>query len=252
MAQHTREDLTGQTALVTGAARRIGAELVRALHGAGANVVIHCHRSRAEADALAAEFEAARADSAAVVDADLRDPDGCARTVAAARERWGRLDIVVNNASSFYPTPLETLEPEQFDDLIGSNLRAPTFVARAAAPALKESGGVLVNLADIYGQRPLDGYSVYCAAKAGVIMLTQALARELAPEVRVNAIAPGSILWPEMAGRGDPATRRAVIEATPLGRQGDPADIAAALLYLVRDAPFVTGQVLPVDGGRGI
>lgn len=252
MAQDTREDLTGQTALVTGAARRIGAELARALHAAGANVVIHCYRSRAEAEALAAKLEAARADSAEVVGADLRDPADCARTVAAARERWGRLDIVVNNASNFYPTPLNALEPDQFDDLIGSNLRAPAFVAQAAAPALKESGGVIVNLADIYGERPLDGYSVYCAAKAGLIMLTRALARELAPDVRVNAIAPGSILWPEMAGRDDPATRQAVIEATPLGRQGKPTDIAAALLYLVRDAPFVTGQVLPVDGGRGI
>lgn len=252
MAQHTREDLTGQTALVTGSARRIGAELVRALHAAGANVMIHCNHSRADAEALAAELETARAHSAAVVDADLLDSTGCARVVAAARERWDRLDIVVNNASTFYPTPIDTLEPGQFDDLIGSNLRAPTFVAQAAAPALRETGGVIVNLADIYGLRPLDGYNAYCAAKAGLVMLTQALARELAPDVRVNAIAPGSILWPEMAGRDDPATRQAVIEATPLGRQGEPADIAAALLYLVRDAPFVTGQVLPVDGGRGI
>ncbi len=252
MAQDTRGELTGQTALVTGAARRIGAELARALHAAGANVAIHCNRSRVEAEALATELEAARVDSAQVVGADLLDPDGCAHAVAAARERWGRLDIVVNNASTFYATPLGTLEPSQFDDLIGSNLRAPTFVAQAAAPALREAGGVIVNLADIYGLRPLDGYSVYCAAKAGLVMLTQALARELAPDVRVNAIAPGSVLWPEMAGRDDPATRQAVIEATPLGRQGEPADIAAALLYLVRDAPFVTGQVLPVDGGRGI
>lgn len=252
MAQDTREDLTGQTALVTGAARRIGAELARALHAAGANVVIHCNRSRSEAEALAAELETARAESTQVVVADLRGPDACTSVIAAAHERWGRLDIVVNNASTFYPTPLGTIEPDQFDDLIGSNLRAPTFVAQAAAPTLRETGGVIVNVADIHGLRPLDEHSVYCAAKAGLVMLTRALARELAPEVRVNAIAPGSILWPEGTGRDDPATRQAVIDATPLARQGEPADIAAALLYLVRDAPFVTGQVLPVDGGRGI
>lgn len=252
MAQDTRPHLAGQTALVTGAARRIGAELARALHGAGADVVIHCNRSRSEADALAAALESARPGSTQVICADLLDPAACEALVTAARDRWGRLDIVVNNASTYYPTPVGNIDAGQFDDLIGSNLRAPTFVAQAAAAALGQTRGSIVNLADIHGLRPLDGHSVYCAAKAGLIMLTRALARELAPDVRVNAIAPGSILWPEHETGSETMARQAVINATPLGRQGEPGDLAAALLYLVRDAPFVTGEVLPVDGGRGI
>ncbi len=252
MAQDTRPPLAGQTALVTGAGRRIGAELTRALHDAGANVVIHCRHSRAAADALATELEEIRADSTCVACADLLDPAACERLVATACDRWGGLDALVNNASSFYSTPIGTIAPEHFDDLVGSNLRAPTFTAQAAAPALAATGGCIVNLADVHGLRPLEGHPVYCAAKAGLIMLTRSLARELAPDVRVNAIAPGSILWPETSGGADPAVQQAVLEATPLGRQGAPADIAAALLYLVRDAPFVTGEVLTVDGGRGI
>lgn len=252
MAQDTRTDLAGQTALVTGGARRIGAELVRALHAAGANVVIHCRRSQEAAAALAAGLEAARAGSSRVVVADLLEPGECARVVGEARAAWDRLDIVVNNASAFYPTPVGTIDTAAFDELVGSNLRAPTFVSQAAAPALAETAGCIVNLADIHGLRPLDRHPVYCAAKAGLVMLTRALARELAPNVRVNAIAPGSILWPEGPGGDDPEARRAVLEATPLARQGEPADVAAALLYLVRDAPFVTGQVLAVDGGRGL
>lgn len=252
MAQDTRDDLAGQTALVTGGARRIGAELVRALHGAGANVVVHCRRSHEAAAALAAELEAARAGSTRVVAADLLEPGECARVVAAARAAWDRLDIVVNNASTFYPTPVGTIDPAAFDDLVGSNLRAPTLVAQAAAPALAATGGCIVNLADIHALRPLDGHPVYCAAKAGLVMLTRALARELAPDVRVNAIAPGSILWPEGPAGDDPEVRQAVLEATPLARRGEPADVAAALLYLARDARFVTGQVLAVDGGRGL
>ncbi|MDZ7747984.1 MAG: pteridine reductase [Halofilum sp. (in: g-proteobacteria)] len=236
MTQHTPADPAGQTALVTGAGRRIGAALARALHGCGANVVIHCRRSRAEADALAAELEAERPGSTRVVAADLREPAECERLVAAATDAWGGLGIVVNNASTFYPTPVGTLEPSQFDDLVGSNLRAPAFVAQAAAPALRAAGGSIVNIADIHGLRPLDGHAVYCAAKAGLVMLTRALARELAPGVRVNAIAPGSILWPEGPRGDDPDTRAAVLAATPLERQGTPGDIAAALLYLVRDA----------------
>lgn len=252
MAQDTRTDLAGQTALVTGGARRLGAELVRRLHAAGANVVVHCRRSREAADALVAELDAARAGSARVVAADLLDPGECERVVAEARAAWDRLDLVVNNASSFYPTPVGTIEAAAFDDLVGSNLRAPVFVSQAAAPALAATGGCIVNLADIHGLRPLEDHPVYCAAKAGLVMLTRALARELAPDVRVNAIAPGSILWPEGPAGDDPAVRQAVLEATPLARRGEPGDIAAALLYLVRDAPFVTGQVLAVDGGRGI
>lgn len=252
MAQDNGGALAGQTALVTGGARRIGARLVRALHAAGADVVVHCRRSREAADELAAALDGERPGSAAVVTGDLLDPDACGRVVEAARAMRGRLDIVVNNASTFWPTPIGTITAAAFDDLIGSNLRAPTFVAQAAAPALRATGGCIVNMADIHGQRPLADHPVYCAAKAGLIMLTRTLARDLAPAVRVNAIAPGSILWPEGPGDDDPGTRAAVLKATPLARQGDPDDIAAALRYLVGDAPFVTGQVLAVDGGRGL
>jgi len=252
MAQDTRKDLTGQTALVTGGARRIGAALVRALHDAGANVAIHCRRSRDEAEALAAELERRRPDSATVITGDLREPETCRRVVTAAGAAWDGLHVVVNNASTFYPTPVGEIDSTAFDDLLGANLRAPTFVSQAAASLLGAAGGCIVNIVDIHGMRPLDGHPVYCAAKAGLIMLTRSLARELAPNVHTNAIAPGSILWPESVGGSDPAMQQAVIDATPLGRQGEPADIAAALLYLVRDAPFVNGQVLAVDGGRGI
>lgn len=244
--------LDGQAALVTGGARRIGAHIVRALHGEGARVVIHCRRSRAEADALAAELNDERADSARVISGDLADPATCDHVAGEAIAAWNRLDLLVNNASSFYPTPVGSISGDSFDDLIASNLRAPAFLCQAVAPALRTAGGAIVNMADIHGQRPLAGHPVYCAAKAGLIMLTRVLARDLAPAVRVNAIAPGSILWPEGPGGDDPGIRQSIVDATPLGRQGEPADIAGALLYLVRDAPFVTGQVLAVDGGRGL
>lgn len=252
MAQHNGAPLAGQAALVTGGARRIGARLVRTLHAAGADVVIHCNRSRADADALAAELEETRAGSTGVVAAELLDPRACEQLVADARAARGRLDLVVNNASTFYPTPVGEIDATAFDDLVGSNLRAPTFVAQAAAPLLRETGGCIVNIADIHGERPLADHPVYCAAKAGLIMLTRSLAKDLAPEIRVNAIAPGSILWPEGPGGDDPARRQQVIDATPLARQGDPDDIAGALLYLAAHAPFVTGQILAVDGGRGL
>lgn len=252
MAEDNATTLRGQTALITGGARRIGAAMVQALHAAGADVAIHCRGSLDEAGALAATLNADRPESAQVIRGDLLDPDTCRTVVEQARALRGRLDILVNNASSFRPTPVGEIEPADFDDLIGSNLRAPAFLAQAATPALRAAHGTIVNIADIHGFRPLADHPVYCAAKAGLIMLTRALAQDLAPEIRVNAIAPGSILWPETARGSDPATRQAVLDATPLGRQGEPAEIAAALLYLVRDAGFVTGQVLTVDGGRGL
>ncbi len=252
MAEHNADRDDNPTALVTGGARRIGAKLVQTLHDAGFRVIIHCRRSRDEADALAAYLESERRDSARVVTGDLADPATCERVAEEAIAQWGRLDVLVNNASTFYPTPVGTITADAFDDLIASNLRAPTFVAQAAAPALRERGGAIINIADVHGERPLADYPVYCAAKAGLIMLTRTLARDLAPDVRVNAIAPGSILWPEGPAGDDPTKRQAVLDATPLGRQGTPEDIAGALLYLVRDAPFVTGQTLAVDGGRGL
>jgi pteridine reductase len=242
--------LAGRVALVTGAARRLGAAIVRELHGAGASVVVHYHRSAAEADTLVAELNAARSRSATALPADLLEvaslPGLAASTIAA----FGRLDVLVNNASTFYPTPVETITPQQFDDLLGTNLRAPLFLAQACAPALRASQGLIINLADIHGLRPLKSHTVYSVAKAGLVMLTRALARELGPDIRVNAIAPGPVLWPE-AGLGDDL-KTEIVQKTALKRVGSPRDVARAALYFAADAPFVTGQILAVDGGRSI
>ena len=233
-------------ALVTGAGRRVGARIARELHAAGMSVAVHCHRSREDAERLREAFEAARPGSATVVAADLLESGAAEEVVAAAGERWGRLDVLVNNASSFYPTPIGEVTEAAWRDLVGSNLAAPFFLAQAAAPLLRASRGCIVNIADVYGHRPLAGHPVYSAAKAGLVMLTRSLALELGPEVRVNSISPGAVLWPE---NEDPERRR-IIDAIALKRSGDPGDIARAALFLVRDAPYVTGQDLAVDGGR--
>ena len=233
-------------ALVTGAARRVGARIARELHAAGMSVAVHCHRSREDAERLREVLEAARPGSATVVAADLLEAGAAEAVVAAAEERWGRLDVLVNNASSFYPTPVGEVTEAEWRDLVGSNLAAPFFLAQAAAPLLRAARGCIVNIADVYGHRPLAGHPVYSAAKAGLVMLTRALALELGPEVRVNSISPGAVLWPE---NEDPERRR-IIDAIALKRSGDPGDIARAALFLVRDAPYVTGQDLAVDGGR--
>jgi pteridine reductase len=242
--------LEGQTALVTGGARRVGAEIVRHLHAAGATVAIHCNRSRAEAQALAAELEARRSGSTAVFSADLRQPESAPRLIAEVVERFGGLQLLVNNAASFYPTPWPNVTPAQWADLMGTNLQAPLFLAQAASAELRRAHGLIVNIVDIHGMRSLPGYLVYSTTKAALIHLTQALARELAPEVRVNAIAPGPVLWPE-AGL-DEAQRQEIIRRTLLQRAGSPADIAAAVVFFATAAPFVTGQILAVDGGRSL
>ena len=233
-------------ALVTGAGRRVGARIARELHAAGMSVAVHCHRSREEAERLRAALEAVRPGSAAVVAADLLDPGAADAVVAAAAERWGRLDVLVNNASTFYPTPVGEVTEADWRDLVGSNLAAPFFLAQAAAPLLRAVRGCIVNIADVYAHRPLAGHPVYSAAKAGLVMLTRALAVELGPDVRVNSISPGAVLWPE---NEDPDRER-IIEEIALKRSGDPGDIARAALFLVRDAPYVTGHDLAVDGGR--
>jgi pteridine reductase len=238
--------------LITGAARRIGAAIARTLHGAGARVVIHCNRSRAEAEALAAELNGARALSSAVVQGDLLDVKSHERIVREATQSFGRLDALVNNASSFHATPFGGIAPAHWDDLIGSNLRAPLFLAQAAAPALRKTRGAIVNIIDIHAERPLPGYLVYSVAKAGLAGLTRALALELAPGVRVNGVAPGAILWPEGGAHFEAAERERITAQTPLARAGEPGDVAGAVKYLLFDAPFVTGQILAVDGGRGI
>lgn len=243
-------NLRGRTALITGAARRVGAQIARTFHAAGANVVIHCHHSREQADALAAQLQSARADSALVVSADLLDMAQLPALVRATCDRFGSLDILVNNASSFYPTPLGTITATQWDDLLGSNLRAPAFLSQAAAPELKRAKGLLLNIVDIHGMRPLRDHVVYSTAKAGLIMLTRALARELAPDVRVNGIAPGPVLWPE--GELPEQVKEKILDNTPLHRQGSPQDIARTALFFATAAPFITGQILAVDGGRSI
>lgn len=242
--------LAGRSVLVTGGAKRLGAAIVRRLHAAGANVVVHYHRSQAAAEQLVAELESARAGSAFALAADLMDTERLPALVHAAVERCRRLDVLVNNASTFYPTPVGTITTAQFDDLVGTNLRAPLLLSQAAAPALRQCAGLIINMADIHGRRPLREHLVYCAAKAGLVMLTRALARELGPEVRVNAIAPGPVLWPER-GLAD-AVKAGIVAKTALERPGSPDDIARAAYFLAVDAPYVTGQVITVDGGRSL
>lgn len=242
--------LAGRTVLVTGAARRIGAALVRGFHAAGASVCIHCHASAHEAARLRDELNAVRAHSACVAVADLLDVAAIPGVVDVAVREFGRLDVLINNASSFHPTPLGDVSLTQWDDLIGTNLRAPFFLAQAAAPHLRSAQGLILNLVDIHAQRPLPRYPVYSTAKAGLVMLTRALARELGPEVRVNAIAPGPILWPE-AGMDEPL-KQEIISKTLLKRSGSPQDIVRAALFFAKDAAYVTGQILAVDGGRSV
>src|SRR5512141_112537 len=238
--------------LVTGAARRIGAAIARALHAAGAHVALHCHKSRVEAERLAAELNAARAASCVVLQADLLDVAALPRLVDEAAAAFGRLDGLVNNASSFYGTPFGAIGEREWNDLIGTNLRAPLLLAQAAAARLRERRGAIVNVIDIHSERPLPGFLVYSVAKAGLAGLTRALALELGPEVRVNGVSPGAILWPDEGAHFSVAERRRITDQTPLARIGSPEDIAGAVKYLLFDAPFVTGQILAVDGGRAV
>ena len=237
-------------ALVTGAARRIGATIARHLHAAGYDVVLHFRRSRADVDALVAELERARAGSTLALEADLGDVDALAPLVASAVQRFDRLDALVNNASAFYPTLVGTATAQQWDELFGANARAPFFLAQAAAPHLAGRGGAIVNLVDIYAERPLQDHAIYCMSKAALALMTKALARDLAPRVRVNGVAPGAVLWPDAGKPG--AEQAALIERTPLRRTGTPDDVAGAVLWLLRDATFVTGEIVRVDGGRHV
>jgi len=245
-----QQKLSGRWALVTGAAKRIGAVVATTLHEAGANVVIHYHRSAAEAEQLAAELNGRRASSAFTAPADVRDVAELQRMAKQVLERTGRLDVLVNNASNFYPTPLGTVTEENWYDLMGSNLKAPLFLSQAMLPALRTANGVIINIVDVHSQRPLRDHVVYGAAKAGLAMLTRSLAKDLGPHVRVNGVSPGAIIWPE-EGMSD-HLRAAIIRQTALKRSGTPEDIAAAVLFLVRDAPYVTGQIIAVDGGRSV
>jgi pteridine reductase len=242
--------LASRCVLVTGAARRLGAAIARRLHAGGASVAVHYRSSAAEAAALVSSLNEIRAGSAAAFACELRDVEALPRLVEDVLARFGRLDVLVNNASSFYPTPVGTITPAQFADLVDTNLRAPLFLSQAAAPALRETHGLILNMVDIHGERPLRQHTAYSVAKAGLVMLTKSLARELGPEIRVNAIAPGPILWPE---HGMPEElQQEIIGKTALKRSGSPEDIAQAAWFFAAEAPYVTGQVLAVDGGRSL
>jgi pteridine reductase len=244
------DGLQGRTALVTGGARRVGAAIARRLHAAGANVVLHYRGAEAEAAKLEAELNAARAKSAARVKAELLAPIAPRALVSAALESFGRLDLLVNNASSFFPVAVGAIEASHWEELVGSNLKAPLFISQEAAPHLGKHQGAIVNIVDIHAERPLKGYPLYSIAKAGLAALTRSLAVELAPAVRVNGVAPGAIAWPEDGQFAD-AERGRIVATTPLGRVGSPEEIAQAVHFLAC-APFVTGQILAVDGGRSI
>jgi len=243
--------LSGKVALVTGGAKRVGAAIVRRLHGGGASVVIHHRGTQDAAKKLVAELNDARANSAASVRADLLNLSAVAELVKTAAERFGGLHILVNNASTFYPTPIGEIKSTDWDDLVGTNLKAPLFLAQSAAPHLKKAHGCIVNITDIHADRPLKRYVVYSVAKAGLAGLTRSLARELGPEVRVNGVAPGPILWPD-DGSFDEVARQRVVSHTLLKRTGEPEDIARTVYFLVAEAPYITGQIIAVDGGRSV
>ena len=246
------QPLAGKVALITGAARRVGASIARRLHGAGANLMLHYRSAERDAQALQAELNAIRADSVALVQADLLQYAGLPELVKNTLNRFGRLDVLVNNASSFYATPVGSIDERAWDDLIGTNLRVPLFLSQAAAPALKRASGCIVNIVDIHAERPMKDYVVYNIAKSGLAGLTRVLARELGPEVRVNGVSPGAVMWPEDDQHFDAVSRQRIVSNTPLKRAGEPDDIAGAVLFFASAAPFVTGQILAVDGGRTI
>src|SRR5882757_749882 len=240
--------LSGKAALITGAARRVGAAIARNLHAAGANIVIHYRSSGDAAEAMAKELNETRPNSAVLVEADLLDVGQLQMLPDIATSNFGSLDILVNNASTFYPTPVGDITEIDWDDLMGTNLKAPLFLSQAASSALRISNGLIVNIADIHGTQPLSRHTVYSLAKAGVVMLTKSLARELGPSIRVNAVAPGPVMWPEDGM--DKELQAKIVDRTALKRPGSPDDVARAVLFFATEAPYITGQILAVDGGR--
>ena len=241
-----------KVALVTGAAKRIGARITRTFHQAGYNIILHYNRSADEAHELQEKLNSERSDSVSLLQLDLVNYSKWKDLEDRCMDTWGRLDVLVNNASTFYPTVIGTASDSEWNDLIGSNLKAPFFLSQTLAPCLKEFAGNIVNICDIHGDRPLKNYSIYSIAKAGLAMMTRSLAKELAPEVRVNGIAPGAILWPEEQAEVGEGLKATIIRQIPLKRQGAPEDVANTALFLARDAPYVNGQILSVDGGRSL
>ncbi|MDF3031969.1 MAG: short-chain dehydrogenase/reductase [Moraxellaceae bacterium] len=244
-------DTESRVVLITGAAQRLGAATARLLHAHGWRILLHYNQSREKADEIAAEMNAQRPDSCRLLQADLAGSGDVERLARAAEASWQRVDALVNNASAFYPTPVGEITAAQWDELFASNARAPLFLAQALQPALQRRHGAIVNLLDIHARQPLRGYTVYCMAKAAHQMLTLALAKELAPHVRVNGVAPGAILWPSQ-GSPDAEAKEAILAGIPLGRLGEPADIARTIAFLLEDAPYITGQIIAVDGGRSL
>jgi pteridine reductase len=241
----------GKVVLITGGAKRVGAAICRRLHGAGANLMLHYRASAGEARLLQAELNHQRKDSVALIQADLLDLGKVPSLIDQTVQSFGRLDALINNAASFYPTPIGEITLEDWENLIGADLRAPLFISQAATPALKKTLGAIVNITDIHAERPLKNYILYSIAKAGLVGLTRSLARELAPEIRVNAVAPGPILWPD-DDAFDELSRQRIISHTPLRREGTPEDIAKAVHFLLSEATYVTGETINVDGGRHV
>jgi len=244
--------MQGKVVLVTGGAKRVGAAICRRLHAAGARVAVHYRSSAQQALALQDELNRLRPKSAAAFQADLLDLDALPQLVHKVIKKFGQLDALVNNASSFYATPLAEVDEQQWHDLLGTNLRAPLFLAQAAADELRRRHGAIVNIADIHAERPMQGHLLYSVAKAGLAALTRGLAQEMAPQVRVNAVAPGVIVWPDGPEWEDVERRRKIVAHTLLKREGEPDDIARAVVFLIQDAPYVTGQLIAVDGGRSV
>ena len=247
--EHNIKTLENKTVIITGAAQRIGSVVSRYLHEQGMNIIIHYHSSQDHATNLQRELNSIREGSASLIKADLRQTEKLPALINEACQYYGQLDVLINNASTFYPTPIGALNEDQWEDLLGTNLKAPLFLSQAAVPYLTKNKGCIINMVDIHGQRPMKNHAVYSAAKAGLISLTRSLARELGPDIRVNGIAPGAILWPQTLPEED---RQSILSRTALKRCGEPMDVARAIVYLIRDATYTTGQILNIDGGRSL
>ena len=239
-----------KTVLITGGAKRIGNQIAHLLHASGYNIMVHYRSSSNAANILVNELNNERENSAASVQGDLIDIDAIPNIIEQTIDTFGRLDVLVNNASTFYPTPIELIEIDFWNDLVGSNLRAPAFMVKSAAKHLRESNGCIINIVDIYAQKPLSNHPLYCSAKAGLEMLTKSLARDLAPEIRVNGVSPGAILWPEQGN--SEVTQEDLLERVPLKRMGEPNDIAKTVRFLIDEGTYITGQIIAVDGGRSV
>ncbi|MBX2848997.1 MAG: pteridine reductase [Acidiferrobacterales bacterium] len=239
-----------KTVLITGGAKRIGNQIAHLLHASGFNIMVHFRSSANAASILVNELNEQRDNSAASVQGDLIDVECIPSIIDQTIETFGRLDVLINNASTFYPTPIELIEIDFWNDLVGSNLRAPAFMVKSATKHLRETNGCIINIVDIYARKPLSNHPLYCSAKAGLEMLTKSLARDLAPEIRVNGVSPGAILWPEQGN--SEVSQDDLLERVPLKRMGEPNDIAKTVRFLIEDGTYITGQIIAVDGGRSV